>query len=55
MLFRSATRKSLQAVVNHVDKIGVRSRALERQLRDVQALPETETVAVLQESTAPEA
>ena len=50
-----ATRKSLQAVVNHVDKIGVRSRALERQLRDVQALPETETVAVLQESTAPEA
>ncbi|MBQ4336375.1 MAG: DNA recombination protein RmuC [Lentisphaeria bacterium] len=50
-----ATRKSLQAVVNHVDKIGTRSRALERQLRDVQALPETETVAVLQESTAPEA
>ena len=37
-----ATRKSLQAVCNHVDKIGTRSRALERQLREVQALPESE-------------
>ena len=34
-----STRKSLQAVVNHVDKIGTRSRALERQLKDVQELP----------------
>ncbi len=36
-----ATRKSLQSVVNHVEKIGTRSRALERQLRDV-TLPEGE-------------
>ena len=44
-----ATRKSLQAVVNHVDKIGTRSRALERQLRDVQALPDAEAKAALNE------
>jgi hypothetical protein len=33
-----ATRKSLEAVVNHVEKIGTRSRALERKLRDIQEL-----------------
>lgn len=47
-----ATRKSLQTVVNHVDKIGVRSRALERQLRDVQELPSAETASVLPEPAA---
>lgn len=34
-----ATRKSLESVVNHMEKIGTRSRALERKLRDVQELP----------------
>ena len=38
-----ATRKSLEAVVNHVDKIGVRSRAVERKLRSVQELSEDES------------
>lgn len=33
------TRRSLQSVVNHIEKIGTRSRAIERSLRDVQALP----------------
>lgn len=33
-----ATRKSLETVVKHVDKIGVRSRAVERKLRDVHEL-----------------
>ena len=33
-----ATRKSLEAVVNHMEKIGTRSRVLERKLRDIQAL-----------------
>ena len=36
-----ATRKSLEAVVNHMEKIGTRSRALERKLRDVQELPDS--------------
>ncbi len=35
-----ATRKSLESVVNHMEKIGTRSRALERKLRDVQELPD---------------
>jgi DNA recombination protein RmuC len=33
-----ATRKSLESVVNHMEKIGTRSRALERKLRSVQEL-----------------
>ena len=36
-----ATRKSLESVVNHMEKIGTRSRALERKLRDVQELPDS--------------
>ncbi len=39
-----ATRKSLESVVNHVDKIGVRTRAVERKLRSVQELTEEETI-----------
>ena len=38
-----ATRKSLESVVNHMEKIGTRSRALERKLRDVQELPDSGT------------
>jgi DNA recombination protein RmuC len=37
-----ATKKSLQAVVNHVDKIGTRSRVLENKLREVHELPAEE-------------
>lgn len=37
-----ATRKSLQSVVNHVDKIGTRTRAVERRLRSVHELTEQE-------------
>lgn len=39
-----ATRKSLESVVKHVDKIGVRSRAVERKLRSVHELTEEDTV-----------
>ena len=42
-----ATKKSLVSVVNHIDNIGVRSRALERKLRDIQELPGEEASAVL--------
>ena len=45
-----ATRKSLQSVVNHVDRIGIRSRALERQLGGVRELPEAETAELLKDS-----
>jgi DNA recombination protein RmuC len=38
-----ATRKSLESVVKHVDKIGVRSRAVERKLRSVHELTEEES------------
>lgn len=41
-----ATRKSLESVVNHMEKIGTRSRALERKLRSVQELA-TEEVSDL--------
>ena len=39
-----ATRKSLESVVKHVDKIGVRSRAVERKLRSVHELSDEDTV-----------
>ncbi len=38
-----ATRKSLEAVVNHMEKIGTRSRALERKLRNIQELDSEES------------
>ena len=38
-----ATRKSLETVVKHVDKIGVRSRAVERKLRSVHELADDES------------
>ena len=43
-----STRKSLQSVVNHVEKIGTRSRVLERQLRDVHELPAEEAQKLLE-------
>ena len=42
-----ATRKSLESVVNHMEKIGTRSRALERKLRDVQELSSEESSQLL--------
>ena len=44
-----ATRKSLESVVNHMEKIGTRSRALERKLRDVQELTGEQAAAMLEE------
>ncbi|MBR7120951.1 MAG: DNA recombination protein RmuC [Lentisphaeria bacterium] len=44
-----ATRKSLESVVNHMEKIGTRSRALERKLRTVQELGSDESATLLEE------
>ena len=41
-----ATRKSLESVVNHIDRIGTRSRALERKLRDVHELSDSPAEAL---------
>ncbi len=46
-----ATRKSLESVVNHMEKIGTRSRALERKLRDVQELSTEESSNLLLSDT----
>lgn len=46
-----ATRKSLESVVNHMEKIGTRSRALERKLRDVQELSSEESSQLLLSDT----
>ena len=55
MLFRSqfgavldATKKKLESAANEIDKAGVRSRAIERQLRDVQELPPGESREILE-------
>jgi len=45
-----ATRKSLEAVVNHMEKIGTRSRALERRLRTVQELPGEQAASLIEEA-----
>ena len=42
------TRRSLESVVNHMELIGTRSRALERRLRNVQELSGDEAAAVLE-------
>ena len=44
-----ATRRSLETVVNHMEKIGTRSRALERKLRDVQELGSEQAAAMIDE------
>lgn len=48
------TRKSLESVVNHMEKIGTRSRVLERKLRDVQELSGEDATAILELSTESE-
>ena len=44
------TKKKLQEATNVIDRAGVRSRAIERKLKAVQALPQEESVAVLGEA-----
>src|SRR6056297_2419996 len=43
------TKKKLETATREIDKAGVRTRAIERQLREVQALPESEEIEVLGE------
>ncbi|MFW6263167.1 MAG: DNA recombination protein RmuC [Thermotogota bacterium] len=43
------TKKKLETATREIDNAGVRTRAIERQLRDVQALPESEDVEILGE------
>lgn len=44
------TKKKLQEATNTIDKAGVRSRAIERQLRKVQELPSSDTVLKITET-----
>ena len=48
------TRKSLESVVNHMEKIGTRSRVLERKLRNVQELSGEDATALLELSAESE-
>ena len=50
-----STKKSLIAAMNHIEKLGTRSRALERELRDVHELPlEEEKTALMREKITSE-
>jgi DNA recombination protein RmuC len=48
------TKKKLQEATNTIDKAGVRSRAIERQLRKVQELPAPETLAQIESAITAE-
>jgi DNA recombination protein RmuC len=48
------TRKKLTEATEVVDKAGVRSRAIERKLKDVQELPATKAVKMLEDQTEDE-
>jgi DNA recombination protein RmuC len=43
-----ATRRKLELAANEIDKAGVRSRAIEKKLRDVQELPAGQSQDILQ-------
>ena len=43
----AATKKQLESVANSIDKAEVRTRAMQRQLKVVEALPETEAQRLL--------
>jgi DNA recombination protein RmuC len=43
-----ATRRKLELAANEIDKAGVRSRAIEKKLRDVQELPSGQSQEILQ-------
>ena len=45
-----STKKSLIAAMNHIEKLGTRSRALERELRDVHELPSENASAALDDN-----
>ena len=45
-----STKKSLIAAMNHIEKLGTRSRALERELREVHELPSDEPAAALKDN-----
>jgi DNA recombination protein RmuC len=45
-------QKRLEAATKEIEQSGVRSRAIERRLRDVEALPETEAAGLLPEGSA---
>ena len=45
-----STKKSLIAAMNHIEKLGTRSRALERELRDVHELPTENAPAALDDN-----
>ena len=44
------TKKKLQETANVIDRAGVRSRAIERKLRNVEALPEEKSMKLLGEA-----
>jgi DNA recombination protein RmuC len=46
------TKQKLDAASKEIDSAGVRSRAIERQLRDVQELPAGASAKLLEETTA---
>ena len=46
------TKTKLQQAANEIDQVGVRSRAIERQLRTVQTLPQEQTIELLGEAIA---
>lgn len=48
------TKKKLQESANSIEAVQVRSRAIERNLKDVQELPAGDTVALVAQSEAPE-
>ncbi len=45
------TKKKLNEATDVIDSAGVRSRAIERKLRNVQELPQTETERILEEGS----
>jgi DNA recombination protein RmuC len=46
------TKKKLQEATNVIDDAGVRTRSIERKLRDIQALPQEKTALLLGETTS---
>ena len=44
------TKKKLQEATNVIDQAGVRMRVIERRLRDVQGLPQEQSIALLGEA-----
>ena len=47
-----SVQRKLDAATKEIEKTGVRSRAIERKLREVEALPTSETLRVLPDAPA---